>query len=83
MCHVNISKEMDCWYLIISNLAKDKMIKINCDRMVTTTSHSMTCHLGQKSTTRCGPHNSNSQVQTLDELDAASMRVPGKQMKIR
>ena len=67
----------------ITKWEKAIMIKINSDRMVTTTSQSMTCHLSQKSTTRCGPHNSNSQVQTLDELDAASMRVPGKQMKIR
>lgn len=41
----------------------------------------VTCHLSQKSRTRCGP-SSTSPLQTLDELDASSMRVPGKQMKM-
>ena len=39
------------------------------------------CHLGQRSKQRCGPH-PHSNLQTLDELDAASMRVPGKTVKI-
>lgn len=39
------------------------------------------CHLGQKSQMKCGPH-VNSPLQTLDELDAASMRIPGKSIKI-
>ena len=60
------------------------MIRVNADGTMTTSpSPSVTCHLSQKSRTKCGPHNSNVQLQTLDELDAASMRIPGKQMKIR
>ena len=58
------------------------MIRVNADGTMTTSpSPAMTCHLSQKSRTKCGPHNSNVQLQTLDELDAASMRIPGKQMK--
>ena len=41
----------------------------------------LTCHLSQKSRVKCSSL-ANSALQTLDELDAASMRVPGKQMKI-
>ena len=59
------------------------MIKINFDGTMSSSSPLITCHLSQKSLTKCGPHTSNSHLQTLDELDAASMRVPGKQMKIR
>ena len=60
------------------------MIKVAAHTQVSTpalVSQPLTCHLGQKSSVKCGPY-SNSPLQTLDELDAASMRVPGKQMKI-
>ena len=59
------------------------MIRVNPDGTMTTSpSSTVTCHLSQRSRTKCGPHNSHN-LQTLDELDAASMRIPGKQMKIR
>ena len=64
------------------------MIQMNANVVIPMTpsassSQMLTCHLSQRSTTKCGPHNANTPLQTLDELDAASMRVPGKQMKIR
>lgn len=45
------------------------------------TQSQLMCHLGQRSKQRCGPH-VHSPLQTLDELDATSMRVPGKSVKI-
>ena len=57
------------------------MIKVAPHTQVQHPQQHLACHLSQKSRVKCSSL-ANSALQTLDELDAASMRVPGKQMKI-